>query len=200
MTSATNSWNRIYRIAAGRGKQPAPTTMLRQQDGTLTTNLHGTLLHMLRYFTPEDNEADVNESHKQIRALTQEAIDTADDKEFTVHEVKNAVASMGNKKAPGEDGLPSEVFKSLVENLPWYITAIYNGGLRKGVFPKRWIKAMIIPIVKPGKEGSDDVSKFRPISLLDTRGKVLEKMLISRINHHVFSRGFMNRNQFGFRP
>jgi len=113
MTSATNPWNGICRIAAGRGKQPAPTTTLRQQDGMLTTNFHGTLLHMLWYFTPEDNEADDNESHKQIRALTQEAIDTANDKELTVQEVKNAVASMGNKKAPGEDGIPSEVFKSL---------------------------------------------------------------------------------------
>ena len=59
---------------------------------------------------------------------------------------------------------------------------------------------MIVPIVKPGKEGSDNVSKFHPISLLDTGGKVLEKMLINRINHHVFSRGFMNENKFGFRP
>ena len=30
---------------------------------------------------------------------------------------------------------------------------------------------MIIPIIKPEKEGSDDVSKFRSISLLDTGGK-----------------------------
>jgi len=28
-----------------------------------------------------------------------------------VQEVKNAVASMGGKKAPGEDGIPSEVYK-----------------------------------------------------------------------------------------
>ena len=130
MTSATNPWNGKYRIAAGRRKQPAPTTTLRQQDGRLTTNFHGPFLHILQNFTPEDNEADDNESHKQIRALTQEAIDTADDKEFTVPEVKNAVASMGNKKAPWEDGIPSEVFKSLVETLPRYIKAIYNGCLR----------------------------------------------------------------------
>jgi hypothetical protein len=58
---------------------------------------------------------------------------------------------------------------------------------------------MIIPIIKPGKEGSD-VSKFRPISLLDIRGKVLEKMLINRNNHHMFFSGFMKENQFGFRP
>jgi len=73
--------------------------------------------------------------------------------------------TVGNKIVPS---IPSEVFKSLVETLSRYITAIYNGCLRKGVFPKRWKKTMIVPIVKPGKEGRDDVSKFRPISLLDT--------------------------------
>jgi hypothetical protein len=59
---------------------------------------------------------------------------------------------------------------------------------------------LIIPIIKPGQEGSVDVSKFRPISLLDIGGKVLEKIMINRINHHVYSLGYMNENQFGFRP
>jgi hypothetical protein len=66
--------------------------------------------------------------------------------------------------------------------------------------PKEVEKAMIIPIIKPGKEGSDEVSKFRPISLLDLGGKVLEIILINRINHHVYSQGHMNKTQFGFRP
>jgi len=94
---------------------------------------------------------------------------------------------MGEKKAPVEDGITSEVFKGLVEILPRYITAIYNRCLREGIFPRRWQKAMIIPIIKPGKEESDEVSKFRPISLLDVGGKVLENILVNRINHHVFS-------------
>ena len=59
---------------------------------------------------------------------------------------------------------------------------------------------MILPISKPGKNGSDDVSIFRHISLLDIGGNVLEKILINRINHHVFSQRFMNENQFGFTP
>ena len=107
---------------------------------------------------------------------------------------------MSNKKAPGEDGIPSKVWKCVVATLPRYLTAIYNRCLKEGVFPKRWKKANIIPIVKPGKEDSDEVSKFRPISLIDTGDKVLEKLLINRINHHVFSRGYMNDNQFGFKP
>jgi hypothetical protein len=54
--------------------------------------------------------------------------------------------------------------------------------------------------VKPGKENSDEVSKFRPISLLNTGGKVLQKLLINRINHHVFAHDIMNQNQYGFTP
>jgi hypothetical protein len=77
---------------------------------------------------------------------------------------------------------------------------MYNGCLRRGFFPKRWKTAKLIPIVKPGKENSDDVSKFRPISLLNTGEKVLEKLLISRINHHVFVRDTMNKNKYGFTP
>jgi len=61
-------------------------------------------------------------------------------------------------------------------------------------------KAKIIPIIKPEKEESDEVSKFRPINLVDIGGKVLERILINRLNHHVYSRGHMNENQFGFRP
>jgi hypothetical protein len=107
---------------------------------------------------------------------------------------------MGNKKTPGEDGIPNEVWKYVGAILPRYRTAIYNGCLRDGVFPKRWKKARIIPIVKPGKQGSEEVFKFRPISLIDSSGKVLEKLRINRINYHAFSRGHMNENQFGFRP
>jgi len=53
-----------------------------------------------------------------------------------VREVKNAVASMGGKRAPGEDGIPSEVYKRMVEILPRYITAIYNECLKKRTFQR----------------------------------------------------------------
>jgi len=59
---------------------------------------------------------------------------------------------------------------------------------------------LVIPITKPGKAEGEEASKFSPISLLDTGGNVLEKLLINRINHHLYSRGHMNENQFAFRP
>jgi hypothetical protein len=42
----------------------------------------------------------------------------------------------------------------------------------------------IIPIRKPGKENSTEVSKFRPISLINTAGKV-KKLLINRIMYNI---------------
>jgi hypothetical protein len=34
---------------------------------------------------------------------------------------------------------------------------------------------VILPIVKPGKEGLNEVEKYRPISLINIGGKILEK-------------------------
>ncbi len=100
ITSAINPWNVIYRLAAGRRKQAALTPTLKKKDGTLTTNLHETLQYTLQNLTPEDNQTDDKEIHKQIRAITREAIDT-DDKKITLQEVKTAVASMREKRRQG---------------------------------------------------------------------------------------------------
>jgi hypothetical protein len=58
---------------------------------------------MREYFTPEDNEYDNDYHH--VRAQTQEPVNSADDREFTIEEIRNAVESLDNKKAPGEDGI-----------------------------------------------------------------------------------------------
>jgi len=58
----------------------------------------------------------------------------------------------------------------------------------------------VIQITKPGKENSEDISKFRPVSLLNIGGKVLEKVLINIINHHIYYQDFMNINQYDFMP
>ena len=173
---------------------------MRKPDGSLTAHLSEILKHTLEYFTPEDKEDDVSDNHKLVRIKSQEPIETDDDKDFILEEIRNAIEGMGNKKAPGENGITGEIYKSSFEIFPNYITAMYKECLRRGVFPERWKRAKLIPITKPGKENSEDVSKFHPISLLNTGGKVLEKVLINRINHHIYSHNLMNTNQYAFTP
>jgi len=82
---------------------------------------------MIQKLTPEDNQDNDNATHKEIRAAAQETIDTTEDKGLSVQEVKNVVASMRGKKAPGEDGIPSEVYKGLYGNS----TPILNSNLQQ---------------------------------------------------------------------
>ena len=104
MTPYTNPWNEIYRLAAGKRKKTTQITTLRKLDGSLTMDLHDTLSHMLEYFAPEDNQKDDTEFHRQARILSQDSIDTDDDKEFTVDEIRNAMANMGTKRHQGKTG------------------------------------------------------------------------------------------------
>jgi hypothetical protein len=77
---------------------------------------------------------------------------------------------------------------------------MYNGCLRDGIFAKRWKRAKLIPIIKHGREDSYEVSKYSPISILNVGGKVLEKVMINIINHHVYTNDYINKNQYGFNP
>jgi hypothetical protein len=107
---------------------------------------------------------------------------------------------LGGKKGTGEDGITGEIYKDAFKLFPNYITALYNGCLKQGTFPRRWKRAKVIPVVKPGKENSEVVSKFRPISLLNVGGKNMEKVLINRINYHANLHDFLNTHQYGFTP
>jgi len=57
----------------------------------------------------------------------------------------------------------------------------------------------VISVLKPGNDPAL-ASSYRPISLLDTIGKLFEKILLARILHEVSERGLMRDEQFGFRP
>ena len=48
MTSATNPWNAIYKMASGKAKYTTHMTTMRLQDDSLTTNIQDTLLHKIK--------------------------------------------------------------------------------------------------------------------------------------------------------
>ena len=56
----------------------------------------------------------------------------------------------------------------------------------------------MISILKPGNDPALP-SSYRPISLLDTIGKLFEMILLARILHEVRVRGLLRDEHFGFR-
>jgi hypothetical protein len=107
-------------------------------------------LHLrLEDFTPEDKEEEGNDYHRIARSRVRGSVNTTDGKCFTVEETRPVITSMDNKKAPCIDGITGEVYKSVFENSPEYLTAINTNCLNRGIFPKRWKTSKLIPIVKP---------------------------------------------------
>jgi hypothetical protein len=102
---------------------------------------------------------------------------------------------MSKNEAPGEDGKARDILLLAFNLLPKSTTALYsyNGCLRTACFIRIWKRARIIPRFKPGKETSDDISKYHPISLINTAAKVLEKVLINRIMHNMYSNKLMSK-------
>ena len=76
---------------------------------------------------------------------------------------------------------------------------IFNAILLTHHFPTAWKHVRVISILKPGKDPALP-SSYRPISLLDTIGKLFENILLTRIFHEVSVRGLMRDEQFVFRP
>ena len=135
----------------------------------------------------------------KTRKIIEEPIYTRDGAEFTEGAIKQTIASFNRKKAPGTDGIISDIYLRTFNKFPRLVTEIYNQCLKKESFPQRW-KTAIIPTVKPGKENSMEPSKYRPISLLNIGVKVLEKLLINRMNHHMHKKELLIDSQYGFTP
>jgi hypothetical protein len=117
----------------------------------------------------------------------------------TPDEVREAIRGLKVSKAPGPNGIPNRALKQLPQRAVFLLAQIFNAVLLTHHFPTVWKHARVISMLKPGKDPALP-SSYRPISLLDTIGKLSEKILLARILREVNERGPMRDEQFGFRP
>jgi len=160
INDGADPWNAVYKIASSKIRTSTRLTTLEKEDGTYTTDARSTIMHMLEHFAPDDREDSDDELHRKIRKEIQEPIDTADVKPFTKEEVIANLKKFNSKKAPGKDGLTSDILIRAFQAFPLFFTELYNACLKKGCFPKNWKHSVIIPIVKPGKEKCNDLSQY----------------------------------------
>lgn len=117
---------------------------------------------------------------------------------FQEEELSTAVQSLRRRKAPGPDGIPAEVLKLVAEINPRLLLDMFNACLAEGVFYSSWKVARLVLIPK-AKSNPGTPSSFRPLCMLDTTGKVLEKLLRARLTGAIVSAGGLSPHQHGFR-
>ena len=116
----------------------------------------------------------------------------------TPKEVNREIRRLKNKKSPGDDGIPNKVLKQFPKRAIIMVTKIYNACLKFSYYPDTWKVAKVIPIPKPNKNLSL-ASSYRPISLLSSLSKILERIILQRISRYVDENNIIPFEQFGFR-
>ena len=115
----------------------------------------------------------------------------------TIEELREAIDSLASGKAPGDDGIPSEVLKagndsSLVNHLHELLLQCWE----EGTVPQDMRDARIITLYK-NKGDRGDCNNYRGISLLSTVGKAFARVVLSRLR--VIAERVYPEAQCGFR-
>lgn len=138
----------------------------------------------------------------QVEGFLQEAR-APNDQEVEEHltspaEVRKTIKQCNPNKAPGPDGIQNKILRNLPRKSIVQLTYIINATLRHSYFPNSWKTATIVPIHKAGKINTSPAS-YRPISLLNTLGKLVEKIILERIKKHEKENNIALDCQFGFK-
>ena len=101
-------------------------------------------------------------------------------KEFTLHELDEAIKILVNGKAAGIDDINTEFLKQFGPNYRKWLLKMFHACIGENNNPKVWRKAKTIAIFKPGNK-SQEPKNFRPISLLYHTYKLLERMILNHL-------------------
>ena len=115
----------------------------------------------------------------------------------TIEEVSKTVSNMKHGFATGHDSLNNSILKHIINCILDPLVHIINSSLQNGVFPEKMKIAKVIPLYKSGD--SKELGNYRPISILPTMSKILEKIVAKRLRGFLESNDLFYGKQFGFR-
>ena len=114
----------------------------------------------------------------------------------TTFEIANIIKVLPDKKSSGHDNVNNVLLKEVVHQILPIVENLFNDSLKLGIFPERMKVAEIAPLHK--SKDTDIVDNYRPISLLFTVSKVLEKIVYKRVYKFLNDTGQIYDGQYGF--
>jgi len=127
--------------------------------------------------------------HTSFIKTAKSSQDPDTDQEFTTVEINAAILRL-KLSAPGDDGISNAFISHSTPSFRARLLELFNLSWVTGKLPSVWKTAKIVPIPKGKIEDG-----HRPISLLSCLGKLLERMINTRIVNKV---GPLNSNLHAF--
>jgi exonuclease III len=114
-------------------------------------------------------------------------------------EIQETLLDAGNT-SPGDDEISVSLLRMAWPILRKRITALFRASLELGHYPKPFRNADVVFIPKTGKRDQSLPKSYRPISLLRTLGKGLERLVARRLAWVAIKYNVLHPQQFGALP
>jgi len=118
-------------------------------------------------------------------------------KSLSTKDVDKIIISLKPKNSAGYDGISTRLLKISSAFIISRLTYISNKSISLGVFPDRLKYAVVKPSFKKGDK--NNISDYRPISLLSSFSKVFEKAMYNQLQEHLNKFSILAEEHFGFR-
>ena len=104
---------------------------------------------------------------------------------------------MSSSRAVGFDGVPLYALVNCFAVIGPHLLHIINRSITTCVFPAAWKLARVTPIHKSGDRL--DVNNFRPISILSSLSKILEKVVSIQLVSYLTENNILSPHQYAYR-
>ena len=112
------------------------------------------------------------------------------------NEIHKIVTSLKTKNSSGHDGFSTKFIKHIITSISEPLTLIANKSMEEGLVPTDMKLAKVVPIFK--SKDSKLFNNYRPISLLPSISKIMEKIMHRRLYHFLQLHNLLYTEQFGF--
>ena len=116
----------------------------------------------------------------------------------TVQEIVDVIQTLNPNKACGPDVISHKMLKICPEKIAIPLHIIFNKSLEQCKYPSSWKIANVIAIFKNGD--SSLPSNYRPISLISSVGKIMERVIYKHVYNHLHRNKLLYEYQSGFIP
>ena len=163
-------------------KHKLPATEAIKFDGQLYNNLDDLQYALHQSYNSAQNRPTNPQLLEEITLSP-----AAEQPSFSSAEIHKALNKCKNSSAPGPDHLSWRYLKRTLynEGCITNIVNIANACINLSYWPMHFKRSLSIIISKPNKLLYDSPKSFRPIVLLNTIGKLIEKVINNRIQVHI---------------
>ena len=205
----TNPWGDAYRIVMAKTKgalAPAerlPAMLERIIEGLFPRHEPSPWPPAVESHVRRSSISDIDQRWSanlpSIQSVSDDSrVEAGEEARVTNEELIVIAKSLKVSKAPGPDGIPNLAIRLAIKTAPGLFRAVMQRCLDDCLFPDRWKRQRLVLLPKAGKPPGDP-SAYRPICLLDTAGKVLERIILNRLVRYTEGVHGLASNQFGFR-